>query len=542
MLPPEYTVLDSTGALVRHVEYTAFGRHANGTAPITDFLFGFTGRPFDDATGLYDYRARWYDPEVGRFASEDPLGFAAGDANLYRYVGNSPIDYVDPSGMSWLSNLWRKVSDDVGDFLSDVGDFFEKQWHHGTIQDILVGTGVVLTLGAPLVAGFSAGLNGGVLAGISEFLAGVTGTVSLSGTGSQWGASLTLAAVDRPGSSNSAGSGSATASSDREPVPAVSTGESVAVQALGPGGGGSAFGLHCELMGINLHPIWFQPSSTPLAGGPLDAAERNLRAFLSEGAFDAAERNLREALAAESRAGARASACGHGTVPNVAVSSPGYCQYLLDAAATTFVGEYAGAPTNALGVVGSVAFGLTGLDVYKDVADIVHGFHHWEWTRSHVAAQALNLVAVLPLVGAVKNFRYADELMDAGKAGARSLDHAATVGKVAPGAELAHPPGSLGAAKAWTMKGRLKAANLPTSGKIRYVPPKGHPPTQPLPRGPNNGFLDRFGNEWTKGPSRTAGQPFEWDVQIGRNATPGMRNLSRDGRHVNVSMGGEVTH
>ena len=126
MLPPEYTVLDSTGALVRHVEYTAFGRHANGTAPIADFLFGFTGRPFDDDAALYDYRARWYDPEVGRFASEDPLGFAAGDANLYRYAGNSPVMHVDPSGLCFtgLANAARSVGNVMGGAIASVGSYF----------------------------------------------------------------------------------------------------------------------------------------------------------------------------------------------------------------------------------------------------------------------------------------------------------------------------------------------------------------------------------------------------------------------------------
>ena len=119
-------VIDSTGALVRHVEYTAFGRHANGTAPIADFLFGFTGRPFDDATGLYDYRARWYDPEVGRFASEDPLGFAAGDVNLYRYAGNSPVMHVDPSGLCFtgLANAAKSVGNVMGGAISSVGSYF----------------------------------------------------------------------------------------------------------------------------------------------------------------------------------------------------------------------------------------------------------------------------------------------------------------------------------------------------------------------------------------------------------------------------------
>ena len=52
----------------------------------------------------------------------------------------------------------------------------------------------------------------------------------------------------------------------------------------------------------------------------------------------------------------------------------------------------------------------------------------------------------------------------------------------------------------------------------------------PLPRGPNNGYIDRRGHEWVKGRSITAGEPFEWDVQIPPNL------------HKNVSLGGDVTH
>ena len=79
-------------------------------------------------------------------------------------------------------------------------------------------------------------------------------------------------------------------------------------------------------------------------------------------------------------------------------------------------------------------------------------------------------------------------------------------------------------------KAHIKKAKLPTRGKVRYVPPKNWEPTRPLPRGPQGGWMDRFENEWTRGPSRTAGEPFEWDVQ------------RPDGSHWNVSLGGRVTH
>jgi RHS repeat-associated protein len=64
-----------------------------------DLAFAYTGRLLDKATGLQNNLNRWYDARVGRWLSEDPIGFNAGDANLYRYVGNGPVNGVDPSGL-----------------------------------------------------------------------------------------------------------------------------------------------------------------------------------------------------------------------------------------------------------------------------------------------------------------------------------------------------------------------------------------------------------------------------------------------------------
>ena len=60
--------------------------------------FLYTAREFDLETGVYFYRARYYDPSVGRFNSEDPIGFAGG-ANFYRYGGNDPATKIDPAGL-----------------------------------------------------------------------------------------------------------------------------------------------------------------------------------------------------------------------------------------------------------------------------------------------------------------------------------------------------------------------------------------------------------------------------------------------------------
>lgn len=76
----------ATGTVAAHYEYDAFGkREVLAGDGLQDY--GFTGREFDDETEFYYYCARHYDPGVGRFPQSDPLGFAAGDLNLYALAG-----------------------------------------------------------------------------------------------------------------------------------------------------------------------------------------------------------------------------------------------------------------------------------------------------------------------------------------------------------------------------------------------------------------------------------------------------------------------
>src|SRR5690606_36494049 len=64
-----------------------------------DIPFGFAGGIYDRDTGLIRFGMRDYDPETGRWTSKDPILFAGGDTNLYGYVMNDPINFVDPTGL-----------------------------------------------------------------------------------------------------------------------------------------------------------------------------------------------------------------------------------------------------------------------------------------------------------------------------------------------------------------------------------------------------------------------------------------------------------
>ncbi|HWR53168.1 MAG TPA: RHS repeat-associated core domain-containing protein [Bryobacteraceae bacterium] len=102
------SLTDSLGSAVAAYTYSSFGLPMSPSGNIVN-PYRFTGREWDKETGLYYYRARYYEPNVGRFISEDPAGFGGG-INYYAYVKNDPVDFIDPTGLKcWQSSPWIEI-------------------------------------------------------------------------------------------------------------------------------------------------------------------------------------------------------------------------------------------------------------------------------------------------------------------------------------------------------------------------------------------------------------------------------------------------
>ncbi|XZE42765.1 RHS repeat-associated core domain-containing protein [Pirellulaceae bacterium SH467] len=130
----EHNVFDSFGRLIREVDYNSSGTAISSTdAAAVDSIFGYTGRDWDSDIGMQYNRARWYDPQTGRWLSQDPIGFAAGDSNLYRYVGNRATTHIDPSGLAdWIPpELWA--------YPGKVGQFWKGYFWNGPVN-VVTGT------------------------------------------------------------------------------------------------------------------------------------------------------------------------------------------------------------------------------------------------------------------------------------------------------------------------------------------------------------------------------------------------------------------
>jgi len=99
---------DDSLNIVQHYSYDSFG---TPTLSDPDFIqpYTYTGREWDDETGLYFYRARYYNPSAGRFISKDPIGFNGGDVTLYGCVQNNPVNLIDPLGLRPLNDCEKKT-------------------------------------------------------------------------------------------------------------------------------------------------------------------------------------------------------------------------------------------------------------------------------------------------------------------------------------------------------------------------------------------------------------------------------------------------
>jgi RHS repeat-associated protein len=113
-------ITDISQNMVHSFSYDEYGTPNSASSVGNPFLF--TGREFEGETGLYFYRARYYDPKLGRFVASDPIGLNGGN-NLYAYVENNPVNFIDPLGLQYQGEQeigrWQGIA--CGTILSYAG-------------------------------------------------------------------------------------------------------------------------------------------------------------------------------------------------------------------------------------------------------------------------------------------------------------------------------------------------------------------------------------------------------------------------------------
>nr|WP_319392652.1 RHS repeat-associated core domain-containing protein [uncultured Desulfobacter sp.] len=154
-------ILDAGAALVESYNYNPFGLMMISDDQGTDITttgstignpFGYTGRRWDNDSGLWYYRNRMYSASLGRFMQRDPAGYVDG-LNLYTYVLNNPLRYTDPDGLmardAWdsIDPTLASIKGGISDYLADRGlENYEQGYYVAAAIDSV---GLAIVEGAP---------------------------------------------------------------------------------------------------------------------------------------------------------------------------------------------------------------------------------------------------------------------------------------------------------------------------------------------------------------------------------------------------------
>ena len=92
-------VTDANNNIIKEITYDTYGNILNDTNSNFKVLFGFAGGLHDRDTNLVHFGYREYDPYTAKWTTKDPIDFSGGDTNLYGYVLNDPVNFVDPKGV-----------------------------------------------------------------------------------------------------------------------------------------------------------------------------------------------------------------------------------------------------------------------------------------------------------------------------------------------------------------------------------------------------------------------------------------------------------
>ena len=228
---------NASGGVVERAQYEAFG--ANSGPSLS--RYGFTGRERDNATGLMYYRARWYDPRIGRFISQDPIGFGGGDLNLYSYVWQNPLNNRDPFGLDGWGNDLANWLDQKIETARQYWQYNEQEWVangiNNTVADVAHGAADVFRVGSGTGDAIYADDNGyGRAANIAMDISRASAIFGIIGGGAGRFTGAGRGGI-RPGGRPGGGGAAAESCPPRLPEPGPKSGPRRAGPSSGPSSG-----------------------------------------------------------------------------------------------------------------------------------------------------------------------------------------------------------------------------------------------------------------------------------------------------------------